>query len=68
MLEKATKDNAPLTLDPLLSMRDLTPVVNLQPSAIYARISRGEFPAGILLSRRCRRWRRSDIAAWMESL
>ena len=68
MSEQATKQDAPQPLDPLLTLREVSQTVSLQSSAIYGRIQRGEFPPGLLLSRRCRRWRRSSIAAWLESL
>ncbi len=68
MPEQATTQDTPQPLDPLLTLREVSQTVGLQSSAIYGRIQRGEFPSGVLLSRRCRRWRRSTIAAWLESL
>lgn len=55
-------------IDPLLSIGDLKEITTLRPSALYAKMKEGTFPPGVLLSKRCRRWRRSEVVAWMEAL
>lgn len=54
--------------DALLSIREVGPIVGLGPSAIYARIARGEFPAPRRLSARCSRWKASELKSWLAAL
>lgn len=39
--------------------------VGLSSSAIYQRISKGDFPAGDLIGDQSRRWKSTDISAWL---
>jgi prophage regulatory protein len=56
--------DAPLQLYRLPQVCEL---IGLRRSALYAAISRGEFPKPIKVGRRASAWRRSDIEAWLES-
>ncbi len=58
----------PITADFLMDIRDVSRAVKLQKSAIHNRISDGTFPSGHLLSKRCRRWKASEINAWLVAL
>ncbi len=39
--------------------------VGLSVSSVYVLIRRGEFPAGDLIGAQSRRWKSTDIAAWL---
>ena len=52
----------------LLSLREVEHVTGLRSSAIYLRVSRGEFPAPLRVSARCSRWRESEVLAWIAAL
>lgn len=69
MPAKSTNDVPDLPPDDtLLSIREVGPMVGLGPSAIYARIATGRFPAPRKLSARCSRWKASEIRSWMAAL
>ncbi|HEY0116244.1 MAG TPA: AlpA family phage regulatory protein [Allosphingosinicella sp.] len=53
--------------DPLLRRRDVEAEVGLKKSAIYEMIARAEFPEGVKVTSRARRWRLSEIEAWKRS-
>jgi prophage regulatory protein len=46
-------------------MRDLTEVVGLPRSSIWALVARDQFPRPVKLSARTSGWRSSDVAAWI---
>jgi len=50
-----------------LRLRDVTQATSLGPSAIYARIARGEFPAPRRISSRCSVWDAEAVYEWMRS-
>lgn len=54
-------------LDPLLSIGEVLAVVGVSRSSVYAMIQRGAFPPGVKVGR-ARRWRRSEIATWLDTL
>ena len=52
----------------LLSLREVEHLTGLRSSAIYARVSRGEFPQPLRVSSRCSRWKESEVLAWVAGL
>lgn len=52
----------------LLKLADVRDMVGLSQSTIYMKIAQGQFPPGIRVSDRARRWRLADIVAWQEKL
>lgn len=55
------------TVDPYLTIKDITSLIQVEPSTIYRWIEKGLFPAGVKLGANCVRWRSSAISAWQES-
>ena len=55
-------------MDRLLRRREVERQTGLSRSAIYARMTRGEFPRPVRLGPNSVAWRASDIAAWVEAL
>jgi prophage regulatory protein len=51
----------------LLRLPEVRAAVGLGTATIYLRIGQGTFPAGILLSPRCRRWPAHEITSWLEA-
>ena len=51
----------------LLSRKELEKILGLKKSAIYAAMRERDFPAPIQLSRKCVRWRKSEVEAWIDS-
>lgn len=51
----------------LLSRQELEKILNLKKSAIYAAMRERGFPAPIQLSKKCVRWRRDEVEAWLAS-
>jgi len=51
----------------ILRLKDLQRRIPLSRSAIYAKISAGEFPAPIALGPRAIGWLSTDIHKWIES-
>ena len=49
----------------LLKLRDVTERCALSRSALYQKVSEGEFPAPIKLGRRAVAWLDSDIDEWI---
>ena len=54
--------------DRLISIREVEKLVGLKQSAIYARMTRDEFPRGRSLGPRTVRWLHSEVKAWMAEL
>jgi prophage regulatory protein len=52
----------------LLRLADVRNIVGLSRSTIYMKIARGEFPVGIRVGARARRWRLADVVGWQERL
>ena len=52
----------------LLSLREVERLTGLRSSAIYLRVSRGEFPQPLRISSRCSRWKESEVAEWIAAL
>jgi predicted DNA-binding transcriptional regulator AlpA len=48
-----------------LQLRAVSAAVSLSQSRIYALIKAGEFPRGDLIGAQSRRWKSTDIAAWL---
>lgn len=57
----------PVITDDLLTRREVEKICKLKSSAIYAAMRERGFPAPLQLSKRCVRWRRSEIEEWLES-
>ena len=49
----------------MLNIRTVEVVTALKSSTIYGLIKAKDFPAAILLSKSCARWRVGDITAWL---
>ena len=47
--------------DSLLTSREVTEMASISAATLYRLIARGEFPPGITLGVKVRRWRRSQI-------
>jgi len=62
MTESNTKSIEPLKM---LRLRDVTEMVALQQSSIYAKIKKGEFPTPIKIGY-ASRWLESEVIAWVE--
>ena len=54
-----------LSQDQLINVKTVGIAVGLGRSAIYDRVSKGEFPQPIRLGHRCTRWRVADVQAWI---
>ena len=52
----------------LLRIAEVSAVVGLCGSTIYALAAVGSFPRPIRLSYRCSRWRASEVLTWLEQL
>jgi len=52
----------------LLRLPEVSKLIGLSRSSVYLMIARGEFPSGIRVGARARRWRLSDISAWQDKL
>lgn len=57
-----TGANLPFIYLPIAAVRE---AVGLSTSRIYDLIRQGEFPAGDLIGAQSRRWKSTDIAAWL---
>lgn len=55
-------------IDALLRLPEVSRLTGLSRSALYLRISRGQFPRPVKLGPRASRWRLSDIQRWMDTL
>ena len=53
--------------DFIIRTQDIRAVVGLHPDTLRRMEKRGEFPAGILLTRRQRGWLASDVYSWLET-
>lgn len=49
----------------LLRMKQVTERTTLSKSTLYAKIQRGEFPAGQLIGNRCRVWTEEQVSDWI---
>ena len=50
-----------------LDLKKVCEAVGNQKTWVYQQIEQGNFPEGDLLSPRCRRWKSTEIAAWLEA-
>ena len=71
---QATKSRPPhhalqATTDPgaLLRWQDVQTLFKLGRSTIFARVAAGKFPEPLRFSKRCTRWRRADVEAWLSA-
>lgn len=69
MADKKHPPSAPVPVvrDALMRFEQVSGVVTLGRSAVYARIRQGTFPAPVRLGARCVRWRASDIQAFIDA-
>jgi prophage regulatory protein len=51
--------------DRLIPITEVSSLVGLKSSAIYARVATGAMPGPVRLSQRCSRWRLSQVKAWI---
>ena len=51
----------------LMTSKEITQELKVSRAAIYAMISRGEFPAPIKTGKRSSGWLTSEVMAWLES-
>ena len=54
-----------MTLDPLLTIKQITAETGISRSTIYRLLQSGAFPKPISIGQRCIRWQESDIKAWI---
>lgn len=67
-LETSVRPIWSLPASQLLRLPEVSKMVGLSRSSVYLMITRGEFPPGIRVGARARRWRMADIAAWQDKL
>ena len=48
-------------LDRLLTAKEVTAMVGIAPATLYRLLKKGQFPQGIRLGFKLRRWRRSQV-------
>jgi prophage regulatory protein len=51
-----------------LRLHDVERLTSLKRAAIYARMSRGQFPTSVQISSRCTVWVESEVVEWMAAL
>jgi len=61
------KDGMVATADRLIGLNEVERMVGIKKSLIYRLIVTGEFPRGRIVGRRARRWRASEIQAWVHA-
>lgn len=54
-------------MDKMLKINEVSDAAGCGYSKLYQMMRAGEFPSGVLLGRRTRRWPASQVAAWLES-
>lgn len=59
---------APPSPHQMLRLPEVSKMIGLSRACIYQMIARGQFPTGVQVGARARRWRMADIAAWQEGL
>jgi len=55
-------------LDPILRKPEVLRVTGLSKTQLHRFIRAGKFPQAVKLGKRASGWRRSAVAAWLESL
>lgn len=50
----------------LITLKDVSDLVGLKKSAIYQRISEGNFPAPVKLGSKCSRWSLTEVQEYIE--
>ena len=53
--------------DRLLRRREVERITGMSRASIYRLMQRGEFPRPVKVGSTAVRWKKSDIAAWIES-
>lgn len=69
--DPADKPHAPRPAYPpnaLLRLAEVSKLLSVSRSTIYARVAEGLFPAPVRISERAVRWRLEDIEAWRNTL
>ena len=51
----------------LLNIRTVETATDLCKTTVYAMIREKSFPAPLKLSKRCSRWRSSDVRGWLDA-
>lgn len=54
-----------MTIDPVLTVKEVAELAKLTEAAVRKRSERGEIPGRVDLGRRCVRFKASAIAAWL---
>ena len=57
-----------LKMDRLIDIKEVTSVVGFGKNKIYQGLAQGWFPPGVLVGRRNRKWRASEIQNWIAAL
>ena len=55
-------------MDRLLTVREVLAVVGISRSGLYAKISKGEFPAPVAIGERSVRFKAIEVEAWIDRL
>ena len=55
-------------MDRLVRLNEVCDIVGLRKSAVYDRISKGQFPTPVAIGPRAVAWKQSDLARWIETL
>jgi prophage regulatory protein len=58
----------PLAPKDLLTSRDVADRLSISVRTLHRLVARGQFPRPIRLSRKCVRWRRSDVEGYLQAL
>lgn len=56
-----------MLVDMLLKLKQVTDIVAMRRSAIYAMMRKGRFPRPIRIGERAVAWKRSEVEAWLAS-
>lgn len=59
---------APQLADNLIDLKGVKAGTGLSGSTIYKMMAANDFPQAIRLSKKCTRWRASEVSAWIKSL
>ena len=53
--------------DPMLRLPDVLVAIGVGRSTLYALVKKGQFPAPVHLTTRCRGWKKSHVDGWIAS-
>jgi prophage regulatory protein len=52
---------------PLLKISEVCALTRMSRATIYRRLSEGHFPVPLALGIKIRRWKKSEVEAWLEA-